>query len=186
MDAGRNFSMDSKLTRNGRDAPATQVPHLFRSRMCIVCWLPLISLSCQLWGFYTWKLDKSFPSGLEKFATCMDGKREEAKGDSRVNDEPLTSWRVVFTFLHSRNVKLQSDEIWWWRKFKSCRKLDKNGFFALTILLELILAPHYCPKIALGTFHKDKHFCHSLCCSLSVVFIEGRGIAHRANCKNIH
>lgn len=118
MEASRNFSMDSKLTGNGRDAPATQVPHLFRSRMCIVCWLPLISLSCQLWGFYTWKLDKSFPSGLEKFATCMDGKREEAKGDSRVNDEPLTSWRVVFTFLHSRNVKLQSDEIGWWRKLE--------------------------------------------------------------------
>lgn len=90
--------MDSRLTGNGRDASVTQVSHLFRSRKCIVCWLPQISLSCQLWGFYTWKLDKSFPSGLEKFATCMDGKREEAKGDSRVNDEPLTSWRVVFTF----------------------------------------------------------------------------------------
>lgn len=148
-----------------------------------------MSLSCQLLGFYIWKLERSFPGGLKKFATFMDEKREEAKGN--INDEPLTSWSVVFTFFHCRNVKLHSDKIWWWRKFKRSawkfkRKPDKNYLFPITLWLGLILAPHYYPKIDLGTFHKDKHFCHRLCWSLSVLFIEGRGVAHRANCKNTH
>lgn len=109
----RGFSVDSKLAGNVRDA---QLPDSFRSRMYVVSWLPQIRLSCQLSWFYIWKFERSFPGGLGKFGTCMDGKRGEAKGKIKVNEEPLTSWRVVFTFLHSKNVKLHPDKIWRWRK----------------------------------------------------------------------
>lgn len=123
MEASRSFSVDSKLAGNGRDAPGM---HLFRSRTYNACWLPQISLSCQLSGFYIWKLDRSFPGGLEKFATCMDGKREEAKGND--NAVPLTSWSVVFPFLHCGIVELHSDKIWWERRFKrSAENLTKSA-----------------------------------------------------------
>lgn len=75
MAARRGFSMDSKLAGTGRDA---QLPHFFRSRMYLVCKLLQISLSCQL-SWFSYLKARSFPGGLGKFGTCMDGKGENPK-----------------------------------------------------------------------------------------------------------
>lgn len=153
----------------------TQLLNLFRSRICIVSRLLQTMVSVypvSFWNFVSENSTKLFLVGLKNLSHAFGvagGKREEAWSNIEINDEPLTCWRVVFTFLCSKNVQLQPNMSTCtknslvalfcvcncnlvMKKINNCRKLHKHGFFPFTLWLGLALSPTLLPKNWFGNF----------------------------------